>query len=394
MEEERSERAWGVELWDQSDQLLNFTSEQNSVTANYLNMLTDVQKMHTDIAKKYKKTVAAYMPKKGEEPDLIYPSTLIRYAQVFYDMGSVHEKLAESLNAKILTALKSLTDEQKQFVNSKTKKRAELIHTLDEKRKNLEKSWTVYSKAHKEKLGANEQNEKAKNDYTLPRTELAKFEDIYKTRTQECEQASMRYAQDMKNYNEYCTKFYTHKNMDFITEIEELNVTRHEKTKEILEQVSDLHIEAYGLLSSSCNTSKSIINFLDDSKDRVVMLNKLSTDFHYPPEACFLDLDTCPPKLLNGPLAKLVASLLGEEVQEKKENTKSNSGFHLFSKSAKKKEEMVSLANPFFGGLGQKQIKVLIHSIHPIHCLAGRLHRHAGRSTHRRSRKSLSTLET
>ncbi|CAH8829462.1 unnamed protein product [Trichobilharzia szidati] len=363
------ELSWGVELWDQVENLFRHESDQIGVTESYFKLLSDVQKLQHEFGKKLRKTVSIYLPRK--KPDVDELSSVLTYSSIvpqILEMGVAHEASSKKLNESVINQLKAQVENEKRALDKQRSHWLKLNGTIEQSRKQLELSWQKYVSNFKEKQKAYEVSEKAKNDIQLARIDQQKFDALYQSKLQSFDQTSRNYADELAKYNTANRRHFTTDIVAFVDDMECSSRLRNERIRELLTMVTRINEETISKLTNCNRLISEAVSALDSSHDAAEVIKRLHTDEQPPADLPFLDLDKCPPGILDGPTSDLGALILGVE-SAASSNQLSNSGSAVsipssgmmsgFIRSAHKnsKDEYPSLRSPFICGISIKSIK-------------------------------------
>ncbi|KAH8851659.1 Formin-binding protein 1 [Schistosoma japonicum] len=361
------ELSWGVELWDQVENIFKHETDQIGLTESYFKLFSDVQKLEHEFGKKLRKTVSVYLPRK--KPDVDELSSVLTYSSIvpqILEMGVAHEASSKKLNETVVNPLKIQVENEKRSLEKQRSHWLKLNATMEQSRKQLELSWQKYVTNFKEKQKAYEVSEKAQNDIQLARVDQQKFEALYQSKIQSFDHSSRNYADELAKYNSSNRRHFRTDIVAFVDDIECSSRMRNNRTREILLMVARINEETISKLTNCNKLISEAVSALDSSCDSAKVIKRLHTDEHPPADLPFLDLDKCPPSVLDSSPSELGALILGVESGDCSNqlnhsgNTISGSGMMSgFIRSTHKnsKDEYLSLRSPFICGISIKSIK-------------------------------------
>ncbi|CAI2724052.1 unnamed protein product [Schistosoma spindalis] len=361
------ELSWGVELWDQVENLFKHEIDQIGLTESYFKLFSDVQKLQHEFGKKLRKTVSVYLPRK--KPDVDELSSVLTYSSIvpqILEMGVTHEASSKKLNESVVNPLKTQVENEKRSLEKQRSHWSKLNATIEQSRKQLELSWQKYVTNFKERQKAYEVSEKAQNDIQLARVDQQKFEALYQSKMQSFDQASRNYVDELAKYNIANRRYFSTDIVTFVDDMECSSRMRNNRTRELLLMVTRINEETISKLTSCNKLISEAVSALDSSYDSAKVIKRLHTDEQPPADLPFLDLDKCPPGILDGPVSELGALILGVESAECS-NQLNNSGSTISgsgmmsglirSTHKNSKDEYLSLRSPFICGISIKSIK-------------------------------------
>ncbi|CAH8476407.1 unnamed protein product [Schistosoma rodhaini] len=362
------ELSWGVELWDQVENLFKHEIDQVGVTESYFKLFSDVQKLQHEFGKKLRKTVSVYLPRK--KPDVDELSSVLTYSSIvpqILEIGVTHEASSKKLNESVVNPLKTQVENEKRSLEKQRSHWSKLNATIEQSRKQLELSWQKYVTNFKEKQKAYEVSERAQNDIQLARVDQQKFEALYQSKVQSFDQASRNYVDELAKYNIASRRHYSTDIVTFVDDMESSSRMRNNRTRELLLMVTRINEETISKLASCNKLISEAVSALDSSYDSAKVIKRLHTDEQPPADLPFLDLDKCPPGILDGSVSELGALILGVESAECT-NQLNNSGSAISgsgmmsglirSTHKNSKDEYLSLRSPFICGISIKSIKI------------------------------------
>uniref|UniRef100_A0A5K3FBC4 SH3 domain-containing protein n=1 Tax=Mesocestoides corti TaxID=53468 RepID=A0A5K3FBC4_MESCO len=356
-------RSWGVELWDQMDYLLQHENDQFSIYDHHVRLLCELQKLFVDFGKKYRKTVANYIPKKKSvstfDTKLTYKSVLADSVTSFLDFGTSFENYGAELLKSVITPLKSEYDRERKVADKVIADYARHSNHREREKKRLEDTWRAHVNALKEKQKAETVSTLAQSDPNISQEERLKAQSNLSIKNDAFVATQQTYAAEMREFNDNQRHYFTHSLCTLIAELEMLDRQRSKMTQELLLKCSDLSESLSKQLSDSAQSLRNTVSRIDPEADCRAVLEARKTDYHFPVDLPFLNLAQCTQATLENQSA-LVNLMLGTSngFAAKGNAEKVSKGIHnLFGKSKTQTSDGNVLQTPFIAGIGYKPVK-------------------------------------
>nr|CDS30670.1 thyroid hormone receptor interactor 10 [Hymenolepis microstoma] len=356
-------RSWGVELWDQVDNLLQFENDQLAVHDHHYRLLVEIQKLIAEFGKKYRKTVSSFVPKKRGnttlEHKLTYNNVLIDSLASFIEMGMAFEGYGNELQQSVITPLKAEYDREKKITDKVTTDYVKYNSTREREKKKLEDTWRAHVNALKEKQKAEAQNTLAHNDPNISAEERQKAQAFLSAKQQAFVETQQSYAAEMSAFNNNQRFHFTHNIHVLIADLEMIDRQRARITQDLLSKCSDLGDALAKKLSDSAISLRKTVSRIDPEEDCKTVLEARKTEYLFPVDLPFLNLSQCTQATLENQSA-LVKLMLGSSNGYTVKSTEkaSKGGLHtLFGKSKSQTSDGNILQTPFIAGIGYKPVK-------------------------------------
>ncbi|KAG6447562.1 hypothetical protein O3G_MSEX005045 [Manduca sexta] len=201
---------WGIELWDQYDNLAAHTQKGIEFLDKYGNFVKERCAIELEYAGKLRRLVKNYQPKRKEEDEYQY-TPCKGFKQLLQELGDFagqREVVAENLQSNVVRELhllaKELREERKQHLNEGAKQMGVLNTSIAA----LDRARRAYERAARESERAIETFQKADADLHLSRAELEKQKANMKQRSQACEEAKQEYMEQLRKTNEAQRQHY------------------------------------------------------------------------------------------------------------------------------------------------------------------------------------------
>ncbi|VDO05549.1 unnamed protein product [Rodentolepis nana] len=357
-----STRSWGVELWDQVDNLLQFENDQLAVHDHHYRLLVEIQKLISEFGKKYRKTVSSFVPKKRlnttMEHKLTYNNVLIDSLASFIEMGMAFEGYGNELQHSVITPLKAEYDREKKIAEKVTIDYGKYNSTREREKRKLEDTWRAHVNALKEKQKAEAQNTLAQNDPNISAEERQKAQAFLSAKQQAFVETQQSYASEMSSFNENQRFHFTHNVNVLIADLEMIDRQRARITQNLLTKCSDLGDVLAKKLSDSAIALRKTVSRIDPEEDCKTVLEARKTEYLFPVDLPFLNLAQCTQATLENQSALVKLMLGSSNGYSVKSTEKASKGLHnLFGKSKSQTSDGNVLQTPFIAGIGYKPVK-------------------------------------
>ncbi|KAF5404980.1 Thyroid hormone receptor interactor 10 [Paragonimus heterotremus] len=303
---------WGVELWDQTENVLKQCSDQVSSTDSYCKLVSEVQKLQHEFGKKLRKTITLFQPKKkGDSDDLTYNTSFTNLVQSLSNFGTIFENGAKELGDSVVTNFRQMHDNEKKELENQRGSLIRLNQNLDSLRKQLDVTWQKYVLAYKERQKAHENWQKADKDMLLPRIEQQKAYELYHRKSRMFDQIKAQYAVELSKYNTGLRQHYNKSLVEFLEDLAMKDRVRTDQTKELLTKMNTIQANLASQLSDCVRQMQESVSTIDSAKDGNTVVKRNKTGELPPVDLPFLDLNSCPAVNFDGPVQALGAFMLG-----------------------------------------------------------------------------------
>ncbi|VUZ48303.1 unnamed protein product [Hymenolepis diminuta] len=356
-------RSWGVELWDQIDNLLQFENDQLAMHDHHYRLLVEIQKLVTEFAKKYRKTVSNFVPKKkgvtALDSKLTYNNVLIDSLASFIEVGMAFENYGDELQRSVIAPLKAEYDRERKITDKVTTDYSKYNNTREREKKKLEDTWRAHVNALKEKQKAEAQNTQAQNDANISAEERQKAQALLSAKQQIFVETQQSYAADMAKFNDKQRYHFSHGMHVLIADLEMIDRQRARITQELLSKCSDIAEGMAKRLADSAVSLRKTVARIDAEEDCKAVLEARKTEYLFPVDLPFLNLSQCTQATLENQSALVNLMLGSSNGYTSKSNTeKTPKGLHtLFGKSKSQASDGNVLQTPFIAGIGYKPVK-------------------------------------
>ncbi|CAF3783803.1 unnamed protein product [Adineta steineri] len=299
-------RSWGIELWDQFDNVTKYTEKSIQFCEKYESFLKDRSTIEDDYAKALKKLTKTYSPKLKEQEEFYnkysYTATFCSTLKELQDIASQHEIIAENLRERsikqIQITIKECREQRKKCLDEYTK----IKRQLDKQHELLIKSLRKYEECHESARRAKESYEKAHEDLDLSRAQLEKTRDTMTLKTKISEDAHTNYSSQVSLYNDTQRLFYERQLPNILCDLQQLDGKRSNEIKTIYFTFIQSHVEVLPRIQRCLDEMTKQTEQLNSYTDAQVVINEYQSGYAIPDDQKVIDLnaDNYPSLLYNG----------------------------------------------------------------------------------------------
>ncbi|UJR21560.1 hypothetical protein I4U23_024643 [Adineta vaga] len=315
-------RSWGIELWDQFDNVTKYTEKSIQFCEKYEAFLKDRCSVEDDYAKALKKLTKTYTPKLKEQEEFYnkysYTLAFCSTLKELQDIASQHEIIADNLRERtikhIQLTIKECREQRKKCLDeySKTKRQLDKQHDL------MIKSLRKYEECHESARRAKESYEKAHEDLDLSRAQLEKTRDLMTLKTKISDDAHTNYSTQVSVYNDTQRSFYERQLPSILCDLQQLDGKRSNDVRKIYSHFIQSHMEVLPRVQRCLEEMSKQIEQLNPCADAQVVINEYQTGYAIPDDQKPIDLNA------GDPSSSSFSLYNGHEQSIYKEFTRSN----------------------------------------------------------------------
>lgn len=284
--------SWGIELWDQYENISLHTQKGIDFLEKYGHFIKDRCNIEMEYAKSLRKLVKTYTPKKKDEEDYQY-SACIAFKHVMEevsDLAGQHEVIAEDLQARVINEVailvKDFREERKKYLQEGAKMMANLnnqLNSLDRAKKN-------YEKAFKEAEKALENYQRADADFNLSRAEVEKQRINMTVKSQQCEDTKNEYANQLQKTNDMQCQHYQQQMPDVFHHLQELDEKRIKNIKNFMLQSVEVERNVFPIINKCLEGIVTAASSVNEKEDTQLVIERYKSGFQPPRDIPFEDL--------------------------------------------------------------------------------------------------------
>lgn len=276
---------WGIELWDQYDNLAAHTHKGIDFLDKYGNFVKERCAIELEYATKLRRLVKNYKPKRKEEDEYQYTpcKSFKQLLQELDDFAGQREVVAENLQSNVVRELhllaKELREERKQHLNEGAKQMGVLQSSIGA----LERARRSYERAARESERALETFQKADADLNLSRAEVEKQKANMKIRSQACEDAKKEYMDQLRKTNEAQKQHYEQRLPHVFKQLQDLDEKRIKNIKNFMLSSVEVERKVFPIIKKCFDGMEQAANSINEKEDTKLVIDRYKSGF-VPPE--------------------------------------------------------------------------------------------------------------
>lgn len=287
--------SWGIELWDQYDNISGHTLRGIEACEKYSHFLKERCAIELEYAAKLKKLVKSCQPKKKEEEDCQFTTTkaFMSILRELHDMASQHEIIAENTQTLIIKEIQQLIVELKQERKKGLQEGTRVHQHLLLSTQQLDKTKKQYERAFREAEKALEAYRKADADINLSRAEVEKQKNISISKTQFSEDCKNDYAAQLENTNKHQRDYYSSLLPNVFQQLQDMDEKRISKQKHFLKNIADTEKKVSPIINKCIEGMYKAVESISPEEDSRLVVELYKSGFAHPVDLPFEDL-SCP----------------------------------------------------------------------------------------------------
>lgn len=284
---------WGIELWDQYENLATHTQKGIDFLERYGNFIRDRSAIEVEYAGKLRRLVKNYQPKKSKEDEENEFSSFQAFKCVLKevaDLAGQREVVAENLQLQVLQGIsllaKNLRDERKKSLNEG----ALLTQNLTSQIAALERAKRNYEKAFREAEKSIDSYQKADADLNLSRAEVEKQRNNMNIRCGQSEDAKNEYANQLQKTNKLQQTHFETSLPEVFNRLQELDEKRTRGLKEFIKGAADVESAVAPIIARCLEGMIKAGDAINEKEDSLKVIEKYQSGFQPPGDLPFEDL--------------------------------------------------------------------------------------------------------
>ncbi|XP_034121040.1 formin-binding protein 1-like isoform X9 [Drosophila guanche] len=298
--ENSNNMSWGIELWDQNDNLAIHTNRGIDALDKYANFLRDRVAIETEYAGKLRRLVKNYQPKKKEEEDNEFTS-MQAFRNLLKEVGDLagqREVVSESLQLQIIQGVtllsKTLRDDRKKCLSDG----AMLQQNLSTQLSSLERAKRNYEKAYRDSEKAVENYKKADMDLNLSRAEVERYKTIMTSKIQQSDDAKNEYANQLQKTNNLQQQHFSILLPAVLSRLQELDEKRTRGIREFIIGAAEVESSVAPIIARCMEGIVKAGESINEKEDSFKVIERYQSGFTPPTDIPFEDLSKLDPDSL------------------------------------------------------------------------------------------------
>lgn len=284
---------WGIELWDQYENLATHTQKGIDFLDKYGNFIRDRSAIEVEYAARLRRLVKNYQPKKSKEDEENEFSSFQAFKCILKevaDLAGQREVVAENLQLQVLQGItllaKNLRDERKKSLNEGLN----LTQNLNSQIASLDRAKRNYEKAFREAEKSIDAYQKADADLNLSRAEVEKQKSNMNIRCGQSEDAKNEYANQLQKTNKLQQTHYETSLPDVFNRLQELDEKRTRGLKEFIKGAADVESAVAPIIARCLEGMVKAADSINEKEDSLKVIEKYQSGFQPPGDLPFEDL--------------------------------------------------------------------------------------------------------
>ncbi|XP_062708990.1 formin-binding protein 1-like isoform X5 [Aedes albopictus] len=284
---------WGIDLWDQYENLATHTQKGIDFLERYGNFIRDRSAIEVEYAGKLRRLVKNYQPKKSKEDDENEFSSFQAFKCVLKevaDLAGQREVVAENLQLQVLQGIsllaKNLRDERKKSLNEG----ALLTQNLNSQIAALDRAKRNYEKAFREAEKSIDSYQRADADLNLSRAEVEKQRNNMNIRCGQSEDAKNEYANQLQKTNKLQQTHFESSLPEVFNRLQELDEKRTRGLKEFIKGAADVESAVAPIIARCLEGMVKAADAINEKEDSLKVIEKYQSGFQPPGDLPFEDL--------------------------------------------------------------------------------------------------------
>ncbi|XP_026832316.1 formin-binding protein 1-like isoform X6 [Drosophila erecta] len=289
--------SWGIELWDQNENLAIHTNRGIDALDKFANFLRDRVAIETEYAGKLRRLVKNYQPKKKEEEDNEFTSVQAfrNLLKEVGDLAGQREVVSESLQLQIIAGVtllsKTLREDRKKCLSDG----ATLQQNLTTQLSSLDRAKRNYEKAYRDSEKAVDSYKRADMDLNLSRAEVERYKNVMTAKIQQSDDAKNEYANQLQKTNNLQQQHFSILLPAVLSRLQELDEKRTRGFREFIVGAADVESSVAPIIARCMEGIVKAGESINEKEDTFKVIERYQSGFTPPRDIPFEDLSKCDP---------------------------------------------------------------------------------------------------
>ena len=283
---------WGIELWDQFDNIAGHTNKGIDFLEKYGNFVRDRRAIELEYAGQLRRLVKSYTPKKKDEEDYQFTCQ-----KAFRDMltevndqADQHEAVAEHLTSALAKEIAVLVKDFKADRKKALQERARLQTTLSQQLIILDRAQKNYKKAFCKAERAVDAYRKADADMNMSRAEIEKQRINLSIKNNQCDDSKNEYAKQLQKTNELQSQHYQVLMPAVFQQLQELDDKRIKLVENYVRKGVDIERNGLSIINKCLDGIIRAADSISPEEDSRLVIERYKSGFLHPADIPFEDL--------------------------------------------------------------------------------------------------------
>nr|XP_032814563.1 formin-binding protein 1-like isoform X3 [Petromyzon marinus] len=285
--------SWGVDLWDQFDNVEKHTQWGIDFLEKYCKFVKERTEIETNYAKQLRNLTKKYQSKKtSKEEDENRFSVCRAFVAVLTELNDYagqHEVIAENMNGAILREVLAYVQELKQERKTQLNDGRKAQQHLEGCWKQLESSKKKFERECKEAERALQHFEKMDNDINVTKADVEKARTQSNQRMQMAEDCKSEYAAQLQKFNEEQHQHYFTVMPKVFQDLQAMDERRISNIAESITRFADIDRQVMPILGKCLDEMTSAAESISAEKDSGLVVEAYKSGFERPSDVDFED---------------------------------------------------------------------------------------------------------
>ncbi|XP_055256949.1 formin-binding protein 1 isoform X11 [Moschus berezovskii] len=285
--------SWGIELWDQFDNLEKHTQWGIDILEKYIKFVKERTEIELSYAKQLRNLSKKYQPKKNSKEEEEYRYTackaFLSTLNEMNDYAGQHEVISENMTSQIIVELARYVQELKQERKSHFHDGRKAQQHIETCWKQLESSKRRFERDCKEADRAQQYFEKMDADINVTKADVEKARQQAQTRHQMAEDSKADYSSILQKFNHEQHAYYHTHIPSIFQKIQEMEERRIVRIGESVKTYAELDRQVIPIIGKCLDGIVKAAESIDPKNDSQLVVEAYKSGFEPPGDIEFED---------------------------------------------------------------------------------------------------------
>ncbi|XP_043325765.1 formin-binding protein 1 isoform X8 [Cervus elaphus] len=285
--------SWGIELWDQFDNLEKHTQWGIDILEKYIKFVKERTEIELSYAKQLRNLSKKYQPKKNSKEEEEYRYTackaFLSTLNEMNDYAGQHEVISENMTSQIIVELARYVQELKQERKSHFHDGRKAQQHIETCWKQLESSKRRFERDCKEADRAQQYFEKMDADINVTKADVEKARQQAQTRHQMAEESKADYSSVLQKFNHEQHEYYHTHIPNIFQKIQEMEERRIVRIGESVKTYAELDRQVIPIIGKCLDGIVKAAESIDPKNDSQLVVEAYKSGFEPPGDIEFED---------------------------------------------------------------------------------------------------------
>nr|XP_019826579.1 PREDICTED: formin-binding protein 1 isoform X12 [Bos indicus] len=285
--------SWGIELWDQFDNLEKHTQWGIDILEKYIKFVKERTEIELSYAKQLRNLSKKYQPKKNSKEEEEYRYTacqaFLTTLNEMNDYAGQHELISENMTSQIIVELVRYVQELKQERKSHFHDGRKAQQHIEMCWKQLESSKRRFERDCKEADRAQQYFEKMDADINVTKADVEKARQQAQTRHQMAEDSKTDYSSILQKFNHEQHEYYHTHVPNIFQKIQEMEERRIVRMGESVKTYAELDRQVIPIIGKCLDEIVKAAESIDPKNDSQLVVEAYKSGFEPPGDIEFED---------------------------------------------------------------------------------------------------------